>query len=769
MSFKIIFIILVSNLSLLYFVSEIKAQKLYFTISGLSETNPDANSDSLMKMSFTPVLFINLLEKDPLKSNKMILTDSNGVVVNPFNTLTLVKVELGGIKKFIDTLKINSIEPSEIHVTLKRLIYETQPLVVTAQYSPSSQDQSLYRVRVIDSKRIEMQAAVNLADLLSKELNIRISQDNAIGASAMSIIGMSGQNVKILIDGVPLIGRLDGNLDLTQINLNNIERIEIIEGPMSVLYGTDALAGAINLITKKSAFNKWKIAANTYYESIGKYNFDLSLGRNVGRIGRFRLDMGRNYFDGWSQNESSRTKSWRPKEQYFGGLIYDKQWKKWKINLTSNILREKLTSRGVPTITPNRAYAFDEFYFTQRFDNTFQINGFIEPHRYLDFTFGYSYYNRIKNTYYKDLVTLEQKISPNQEQQDTNLFHRVMARGIYSMNKAQSKFNYQIGYDSYAEIALGQRIFDNTQQMTDLALFGSIEYRPIKRITIRPGIRAAYNTKFVAPLTPSFNIKYDINEKISFRGSYARGFRAPSLKELFLDFVDASHNVFGNRDLKAEYSNYFSLSANYKLISDKSLTKFELVAFINDLKDRIYLGPAISGGTGSIGKDDQVMPFTYINMSGFKSVGFQANFKYRRERCGIETGVSYIGNQVSTLQIQSALIFSPEISSQVFYDIRKIKLRTAVFYKFNGRLQSYAVVDQSTLEQFYTEAYHTIDFTLSKYFSKKNYVIITGIKNIANVTNVKSLQGGGGIHNAGSVTQPIGMGRSLFVSLKFNF
>merc|ERR1711965_356759 len=97
-------------------------------------------------------------------------------------------------------------------------------------------------------------AAVTLKDVLVNQNNIRVAQDNVLGSS-MSLQGMSGQNIKILIDGIPVIGRLNGNIDISQINLNTIERIEIIEGPLSVNYGTDALAGTINLISQKNKKN----------------------------------------------------------------------------------------------------------------------------------------------------------------------------------------------------------------------------------------------------------------------------------------------------------------------------------------------------------------------------------------------------------------------------------------------------------------------------------------------------------------------------------
>ena len=78
------------------------------------------------------------------------------------------------------------------------------------------------------------------------------------------------ENVKIMVDGIPIIGRLDGNIDLGQINLDNIERVEIIEGPMSVSYGSDALGGVINLITKKSQVKTYNLLLSQQFETKGE-------------------------------------------------------------------------------------------------------------------------------------------------------------------------------------------------------------------------------------------------------------------------------------------------------------------------------------------------------------------------------------------------------------------------------------------------------------------------------------------------------------------
>jgi outer membrane receptor for ferrienterochelin and colicins len=133
----------------------------------------------------------------------------------------------------------------------------------------------VHKSKIIDRVDIDRQAATNLRELLDNQLNMSVKNDNVLGSS-ISMQGISGQNIKILIDGVPVIGRLNGNIDLSQINLNNIERVEIIEGPLSVDFGTDALAGTINLITNKSQYDKASSSINLYYETVGHYNSDIN-------------------------------------------------------------------------------------------------------------------------------------------------------------------------------------------------------------------------------------------------------------------------------------------------------------------------------------------------------------------------------------------------------------------------------------------------------------------------------------------------------------
>src|SRR5690554_3062172 len=147
-------------------------------------------------------------------------------------------------------------------------------VVVTGQYEPQSIKHSVYRVRTITNEQIRLRASTTVENILNTQLGMRFSNDLTLGESDIQLMGMSGQNVKVLVDGIPLIDRGATKQSLSQIDVNNIERIEVVEGPMSVTYGTDALAGVINIITKKgTTSNNLVVAARIQEESAGsEYN-----------------------------------------------------------------------------------------------------------------------------------------------------------------------------------------------------------------------------------------------------------------------------------------------------------------------------------------------------------------------------------------------------------------------------------------------------------------------------------------------------------------
>jgi len=202
---------------------------------------------------------------------------------------------------YIDTIELKK----EIKLTIPQF-NQIKKVVVTSQIKPVSADSTINNITIINRKRIEAQASPNLTSLLSNELNIRLSNDPILG-SQMSLNGLGGQHVKILRDGIPIIGRQDGNLDLSQINLNNVKQIEIVQGPQSAIYGTDAIGGVINIISIDQF--KPKLGANLNYhtETVGTHNLGVNLNLKRKKV-NYWININRNFFDGFDPNEDEKKK-----------------------------------------------------------------------------------------------------------------------------------------------------------------------------------------------------------------------------------------------------------------------------------------------------------------------------------------------------------------------------------------------------------------------------------------------------------------------------
>ncbi len=646
-------------------------------------------------------------------------------------------------------------------------------VVVTGQYEKRDQSEAVQVVRVIDKKKIEAMGAQNLRDVLTNELNIRLTQDNILGAG-MSLQGIGGENVKILVDGSPLIGRQNGNIDLSQINLNNIERIEIIEGPMSVNYGTDALAGTINLITKKQFEKGVNAGVTSYYESIGNYNAGLTFGVQ-GKRTTFSAEAARYYFDGWRDDERNfhierkrladtlRTKQYKPKEQLFGSVMISHRLRSTPgkenlmLQVRSGIFTEEIMNRGLP-LKPYYTFAFDDYYKTLRFDNSVNLNGNFSKNWSLNSVNAYNYYKRQKNTYYNDLTTLDQQLTTAENDQDTSTFDLLLSRTSFLYDTPKGGFSLETGYEFSLESTRGRRIVDQTRQIGDYALFATAEIKAGKRTTFRPGVRYAYNTAFKAPLLPSLFVRQELGKNTILRFSYSRGFRAPSLKELYFFFVDINHNIQGNPDLDAENSNNFQLNLVTSLKPGKKTAwQLENRFYYNDLNNLITLAQV----SGTL--------YSYVNLLKSRSFGYQLNNKFRVGKLTLEAGANIAGRASQVSEENPALYRSvyPEYRANGSYRFVKWHSTVSVFYKFTGKTPQFVSGTDGSVAQSTISDYQIMDISLSTDFLKRSLLVTIGAKNLFDVTTVFGQQSGEA-HSAGSSSLQIGTGRSYFVSLKYH-
>ena len=275
---------------------------------------------------------------------KIYTSNDEGMASIAFRPNIVLEVTYLGYRTIVDTL--HEFIPA-ITYMLEPDPYNLEQIVITGQNKPVRADKSIYSVKLIGQRQIEQMASNNLAELLDDELNVQISNDPSLGSS-IKLQGITGENVKILIDGVPVIGRLDGNIDLSQINLSEVDHVEIIEGPMSVIYGSNALAGVINIITKEHRRSDLYAELDSYYESVGVYNMNGSFNLNKNN-NAFGLSFGRNFFEGYSIDPDSRSKQWKPKEQYNSKVQYTIKNKNLKIRIKTDLFRERLLDRNNPS------------------------------------------------------------------------------------------------------------------------------------------------------------------------------------------------------------------------------------------------------------------------------------------------------------------------------------------------------------------------------------------------------------------------------------
>ena len=663
-----------------------------------------------------------------------------------------------------DTISISSKGSYEFRLVPTETVLNE--MVVTGQYSPNSTEKSVHKIRVITREKIEGMQAVNLRDVLTNELNVRITQDGVLG-SGMQLQGVSGQNVKIMMDGVPIIGRLDGNIDISQINLNDVERIEVVEGPLSVNYGTNALAGTINIITKKGSQNGTQAQVNAYAEQVGTFNLDANVSTSIKKH-RFRFSAGRNYFDGWDPTENKafnyfeqrkveqRNVQWNPKEQYFGRLNWNTRIKSWELNAQAAHFEETITNRGEAR-QPLGTTAFDDSYITQRSDASFSATRNGEKSRF-NAVVGGNYFQRKKNTYVTDLTTQEQALSNDPSDQDTSVFRQVMSRGSYVYRFVPNMFSMEFGYDVTIEDAVGERIEDNHQQLGDYALFTTAEWKPVESLTLKPGMRVAYNTAYQAPVTPAINVLYR-KKGWALRGSFAQGFRAPDLKELYFFFVDINHNIQGNTDLRAEYSNNYSASASYQWIKKQTILRGEVSGFLNQIEDRITLA------------QNNAQLFSYVNVGSFQTQGITVKGSLLFQHLKIQVGANYIGREnIESEQFDiERFTYSPEVQSSVQYTWPRYQLKFSGFYKYTGELQGFAVVDDQLTNTLIAD-FHTLDLTVGKSFWNDALSVSTGMKNVLNVQQIPTVgTGGGGAHSSSSNGMMVGMGRVFFIQMRYTW
>lgn len=677
------------------------------------------------------------------KFKKRQYSAKNGMV--NFDVITPFRLNISHISyESLDTI-INFYDDT-ILLSLKKSKTPLNEVVVTAQIGEESVYKSVNSFILLSKKKIQQNASNNLVDLLNTQALFDIQVDPALG-SALSIQGMDGNNVNILIDGIPVLGRKGGQIDLSQINLSNVDRVEILKGPAAVSYGTNSTGGVINLITNTSINDL--VSVNSYFESIGLSQYNISAKKNV-KNQNFQFNIGSYDFTGHGI-DSLRSKEWNPKKQKFGDIYWAKKIGINKLELKSSIFEEEIIDLGNENFTPFNGTAFDNYYSTYRNSNYLKFNKFSDFYN-INSLFSHSVTKFKKKQYNVDLISnsLEQTSDPEYNSED--FFRSAYSRIEYNRFSSDI-YKVQIGLDFNYEEVKGPKIQGNEASIYEQSLFFQSNMKITNNLNTQLGIRIPYHSIYSAPIIPSLYLKYDFSPKISIRSSYARGFRAPTIKELFLEFIDFNHNIIGNSNLESEKSH--ALQASFSFIPFKEPKKYlslNAEFYLNDLENKIGLAQ-IQNTTG----------YTYYNIDKSRYYGF--NFKLKGELVE-NNSFEFMWNSYI---VENNLIEykkpKQNLSASYSYFIQEHGFGLNLNWKLKSRSEYERFDESGDLVTFVQDSYQLLNANFSKKFNKINTSIKFGFKNILDINRVNSgIQEG--VHDGAESL--ISWGRTSFLSIIYS-
>ena len=652
-------------------------------------------------------------------------------------------------------------------------------VVVTAQYAPTASEAAVHDITVIKAEALQNKGFNNLSEVLSQQVNMQLDTDPILG-SGLYIQGIGGENVQIMIDGVPVIGRVGGNIDLSQINLQDIRQIEIVKGALSAQYGSNAAGGVINIITNRSQLERWKVSSQHHYESLDIQNQQLTVGH---RLKRFFIQLGGNYYLAQfapvdslrlyetvspesGENYRRKKTPWNPKQQYgLNGKL------RYHLNDSTSLyyqyryFDEVVSLYGEVRRPQFQPYAFDETYTTRRQDHSLQLDSWLSPFLYLQSTTAFNHYQRLGAGFRRDLSV--DTTSLIADSGDSTQFNSLLHRTVLSTAKSKG-WNYLLGVEVHLENGSGPRILDdrkaplNRTERGNFAFWSGLKMGFSSRLKLEANLRYGYNTDYRHPLIPALNLAWIPNDQWSFRASYAHGFRAPSLKELRFNFVDVNHYIVGNPALKAEHSKNAKASAVFKPgVSGTTAWTIKTNLFFNDIRNRIVLA------------EYESLRFNYQNLDRFQTHGFnlQAAVSWGKN-LSLSSNFAFtrLYNTLATEDNAPKFTNLPEMQNELQYTIPWIATKMSLIHRYIGRQVRFYQDDSNAIAQGFVGRYHLLNASFGREFWRDHISLSVGVKNVLDQSTVP-LTGGssGGAHAGNSGEQLIGFGRSFFVRLRLNF
>lgn len=447
--------------------------------------------------------------------------------------ITLIVSRIGYLNKRVKLDKPISEDRKPLAIEMVPAIYQSDAMVVTATRTRRDIEEVAVPVSVISGEEIRRSGSMRLSDVLQEQIGMQIVNDHGPG---LQMQGFAPDYTLLMIDGVPVIGRTAGTLDLTRISVQNVDQIEVVKGPSSALWGSDALAGVVNIITQQS---RVPLAGSLTTRYGTNQTVDLSGNLSV-NVGSWHNDLfvNGNRSAGYSLSSSSVSQTVPEYENY-------------TIQYRSLL---EVSDRGELEASVRYFWEGQDDRVSAVVDEgsvqTLQSDGFRE-----DFTvtprFRYEMTGRMDmtaswvNSFYK---TKSDLLFPGTQ----SLYESTHFHQFYHKPELQTEYEWTARHRSIVGAGGVYEHLNSERYPTEPAfvtrfVFAQHSWMPSPDLELTGGVRHDAHSEYRSQWSPKLSFRYRQNSKWQFRLSVGRGFKAPEFRQLFLDFTNTSegYSVFG--------------------------------------------------------------------------------------------------------------------------------------------------------------------------------------------------------------------------------
>jgi outer membrane receptor for ferrienterochelin and colicins len=424
---------------------------------------------------------------------------------------------------------------------------ELQEVMVTATRNERVVGALPMPVSLISQSQIRAIGSLRLNDVLAEQTGlVVVPQVNGLG-NGLQLQGFNPDYTLILIDGEPIIGRNTGSLELSRVAVGNIKQIEIVKGPSSSLYGSEALAGVVNIITDRPAPGS-RFGFHTRYGTNQSLDVNMEGGVSADRVGIY-LFANRYTTDGYDLSPDSYGNTVSPfSNNTFSGKSFYKFSPTTELTVAGRYFEEKqvlkfeVESNGSNVLTYGTGTSQDwnlNPVLTHRFNDRFQATA------------------RLYSTRFKTQTELNLEQDQSLYYQD--FFHQTFTRpevvGEYFIHD-QHVLTFGSGH--IRESVNTSRYGDSgiQRQHTTYGFF-QWEWQPSSRWSVISGGRYDFNSIYGSQFSPKFSTRYEISDRLSFKISSGVGFKSPDFRQLYFNFFNSAgggYSVLGTVVAQARLS-----------------------------------------------------------------------------------------------------------------------------------------------------------------------------------------------------------------------